>query len=317
MSTRALLTVAGLTVRFPDVHGNSSVLDEVSFSISGGDSLGVVGESGCGKSLLGSIIAGLSPGGSRAEGCVEFEGRNLLTMSEPQLRRVRGRGIAMIYQDALSSLNPGMTVEAQLQQAHRHLEGRSPAESLGMVGLEPTRHMLESYPHQLSGGQRQRVLIALALTGNPRLLIADEPTTALDVTVEQQILNLLRRLQRELDFALVFISHDLEVVARVAERVVVMYAGQLVEIGPAKRILDSPSHHYSAGLLAASVSLEALAPVLAQIPGVVPTPDGFPAGCRFAQRCGAATPVCTLKPTLEQRGDGHLAACHHPIGELE
>jgi peptide/nickel transport system permease protein len=224
--------------------------------------------------------------------------------------------MAMIYQDALSSLNPAMTVRAQLKQVVRRGGRRTPAELLELVGLDPAR-TLSSYPHELSGGQRQRVLIAMALSRDPRLIIADEPTTALDVTVQAQVIELLLRLRAELDFALVLVSHDLALVADVTDRVVVMYGGQIVETGVTSALVGAPAHHYARGLLGSVLSLESGAERLTQIHGVVPSPADFPSGCRFADRCPAATDVCrTEAPRLEGQGDRHSVACHHPALDI-
>ncbi|MFD4602648.1 ABC transporter ATP-binding protein, partial [Streptomyces sp. NPDC058464] len=225
--------------------------------------------------------------------------------------RLLGHEIAMVYQDALSSLNPSMTVNAQLKQLTRRGGHRPPAELLTLVGLDPTR-TLPAYPHELSGGQRQRVLIAMALSRDPRLIIADEPTTALDVTVQAQVMELLLRLREELGFALILVSHDLALVADVTDRVVVMYGGQLVETGVTAELVAAPAHHYTRGLLGSVLSLESGAERLTQIRGVVPSPADFPAGCRFSDRCPAATDVCRTTPPALVGGPVHTAACHHP-----
>jgi peptide/nickel transport system permease protein len=230
-------------------------------------------------------------------------------------RRLLGYEMAMVYQDALSSLNPAMTIRAQLKQVIRRGGHRGAGELLTMVGLDPER-TLRSYPHELSGGQRQRVLIAMALSRDPKLIVADEPTTALDVTVQAQVIELLLRLREELGFALVLVSHDLALIADVTDRVVVMYGGQIVETGVTADLVESPAHHYTRGLLGSVLSLESAAERMTQIKGVVPSPADFPAGCRFADRCPLASDICrTTAPDLVGPRT-HTAACHHPAIDL-
>jgi peptide/nickel transport system permease protein len=223
--------------------------------------------------------------------------------------------MAMIYQDALSSLNPAMTVRAQVKQVVRRGGRRTPTELLELVGLDPAR-TLSSYPHELSGGQRQRVLIAMALSRDPKLIVADEPTTALDVTVQAQVIELLLRLQAERGFALILVSHDLALIADVTDRVVVMYGGQIVETGATASLIGAPAHHYARGLLGSVLSLEAGAARLTQIRGVVPSPADFPAGCRFADRCPMATTICRTEAPALRGSDRHAAACYHPAIEV-
>ncbi|MGN7234789.1 dipeptide/oligopeptide/nickel ABC transporter permease/ATP-binding protein [Micrococcus luteus] len=278
-----VLEVKDLSIAFPDAHGDVDIVDRVSFSVHPGETMGLVGESGCGKSITAMSIMGLLPPTARIGGEIRFEGRDLLTLGPRERNALRGPGMAMVYQDALSSLNPSMLVSAQLQQLLRRGGTRSAAELLELVGLDP-RRTLKSYPHELSGGQRQRVLIAMALTRDPRLLIADEPTTALDVTVQQQVVELLDELRRELGFAMVFVSHDLALVARLAHRITVMYAGQVVEQGDTSDLLADPRHEYTRGLLGAVLSIESGARRLHQVRGTVPSPREFAAGDRFAPR---------------------------------
>ncbi|MGP4093505.1 dipeptide/oligopeptide/nickel ABC transporter permease/ATP-binding protein [Nonomuraea sp. KM90] len=287
------------------------VVDGIGFEVRPGEVLGLVGESGCGKSLTALTIMGLQPRDARVSGHVRFDQRELLAESKRARRRLLGHEMAMIYQDALSSLNPAMTIKAQLKQLTRRGGRRSPTELLELVGLE-ARRTLSAYPHELSGGQRQRVLIAMALSREPKLIVADEPTTALDVTVQAQVIELLLRLREELGFALILVSHDLALVADVTDRVVVMYGGQIVETGVTATLVGNPAHHYARGLLGSVLSLESGAERLTQIRGVVPAPADFPPGCRFADRCPMATDVCrTERPVLE--GDAeHAVACHHP-----
>ncbi|MCX4667320.1 dipeptide/oligopeptide/nickel ABC transporter permease/ATP-binding protein [Streptomyces sp. NBC_01381] len=309
-----VLTVSDLTIGFDARHGGVDIVDGISFHVRPGEVLGLVGESGCGKSLTALTVMGLEPKGARIGGQVTFDGEQLIGMPMRARRRLLGHDMAMIYQDALSSLNPAMTVRAQLKQVVRRGGRRTAVELLELVGLDPDR-TLRSYPHELSGGQRQRVLIAMALSRDPKLIVADEPTTALDVTVQAQVIQLLLRLREELGFALILVSHDLALVADVTDRVVVMYGGQIVETGVTADLVESPSHHYTRGLLGSVLSLESAAQRLTQIKGVVPSPADFPAGCRFADRCPLASEVCrTTAPEL-LGGARHSIACHHPAVE--
>jgi peptide/nickel transport system permease protein len=307
-----VLAVEHLAISFKDRHNGVNVVDDVSFTVRSGEVLGLIGESGCGKSLTSLAIMGLLPATARVTGQVRFDQQDLLACTPRQRRRYLGRDLAMIYQDALSSLNPAMTIRAQLKQFLRRGGTRSPEELLELVNLDPQR-TLRSYPHELSGGQRQRVLIAMALSRSPKLIIADEPTTALDVTVQAQIVKLLLRLREELGFALILVSHDLALVSEVADRVVVMYGGQVAEMGAIAQIVGSPQHHYTRGLLSAVLSLEENRDELTQIKGVVPSPADFEPGCRFAGRCPAARPIChTEAPAKEGDNTTHLIACHFP-----
>ncbi|MGI5327431.1 dipeptide/oligopeptide/nickel ABC transporter permease/ATP-binding protein [Actinomadura nitritigenes] len=309
-----LLRVEDLTIGFPDRYGDVDVVDRVSLDVRPGEVVGLVGESGCGKSLTSLAIMGLEPRGARIGGRLLFDGRDLRALPARERRALLGHDMAMVYQDALSSLNPAMTIRAQLRQLTRRGGTRTPAELLDLVGLDPDR-TLRSYPHELSGGQRQRVLIAMALSRDPRLVVADEPTTALDVTVQAAVMRLLLRLRAELGFALILVSHDLALVADVTDRVVVMYGGQVAEAGVTSEVVAASRHHYSRGLLGAVVSLEAADARPVQIPGVVPSPAHFPAGCRFADRCAAATDLCaTTRPEASGEPHRHAFACHHPIG---
>ncbi|THA62075.1 dipeptide/oligopeptide/nickel ABC transporter permease/ATP-binding protein [Streptomyces sp. A0958] len=309
-----LLVVRDLAIRFPDRYGEIPVVDKLNFTVHEGETLGLVGESGCGKSITSLAVMGLLARNAEVSGEIMYRGRDLLKLPPKERRALMGPEIAMVYQDALSSLNPSVLVGTQLKQLTSRGGTKTPAELLELVGLSPER-TLRSYPHELSGGQRQRVLIAMALSRSPRLLIADEPTTALDVTVQAQVVELLIRLRDELGFAMVLVSHDLALVGDLSHRVAVMYAGRLAEVGDTRSVLTDPAHHYSRGLLGSVVSLEAGAERLHQIRGVVPAPQGFGAGCRFAGRCGAATDLCrTTAPVITGRGDtkDHGFACHHP-----
>ncbi|MDU1123155.1 MAG: ABC transporter ATP-binding protein, partial [Dermabacter sp.] len=267
------------------------------FTIRPGETMGLVGESGSGKSVTSMAIMGLLPKTANVRGTATLEGKNLLEMNTRQLNEMRGREMAMIYQDALSSLNPSMLIKSQMAQLTKRGGTRSAEELLELVGLDPKR-MPKSYPHELSGGQRQRVLIAMALTRDPKLVIADEPTTALDVTVQKQVVELLNHLREELGFAMLFVSHDLALVAQLAHKITVMYAGQVVEQGTTTEVLTDPRHEYTQGLLGSVLSIEAGAERLHQVQGTVPSPREFVAGDRFAPR--SSTPEIGLaeKPRL-------------------
>ncbi|RRQ89663.1 dipeptide/oligopeptide/nickel ABC transporter permease/ATP-binding protein [Streptomyces griseofuscus] len=306
-----VLAVEDLAIKFPGRHRGVDIVAGVGFEVYPGEVLGLVGESGCGKSLTALTVMGLQPPGARVRGRIRFRQRDLLTQPARARRKLLGHEMAMVYQDALSSLNPAMTVRAQLKQLVRRGGRRGPAELLGLVGLDPER-TLRSYPHELSGGQRQRVLIAMALSRDPSLIIADEPTTALDVTVQAQVMELLLRLRAELGFALVLVSHDLALVADVTDRVVVMYGGQIVESAVTAELVAAPAHHYSRGLLGSVLSLESAAARMTQIQGVVPAPADFPPGCRFAGRCPRASEVCRARAPLLTGPATHMVACHHP-----
>ncbi|MFI6739582.1 dipeptide/oligopeptide/nickel ABC transporter permease/ATP-binding protein [Nonomuraea sp. NPDC050451] len=303
-----VLAVERLRIGFAD---GVDIVDGIGFEVRPGEVLGLVGESGCGKSLTALTIMGLQPRNARVSGHVRFDQRELLSESRRARRRLLGHEMAMIYQDALSSLNPAMTIKAQLKQLTRRGGRRTPAELLELVGLD-ARRTLSAYPHELSGGQRQRVLIAMALSRDPKLIVADEPTTALDVTVQAQVIELLLKLREELGFALILVSHDLALVADVTDRVVVMYGGQIVETGATATLVGAPAHHYARGLLGSVLSLESGAERLTQIPGVVPAPADFPAGCRFADRCPMATDVCRTEAPVLTGDTTHAVACHHP-----
>lgn len=282
-STEApLLEVRDLCIKFPR-HGDVNVVDHVNFAVRPGETMGLVGESGCGKSITSLTIMGLLDPRAEITGQVLYEGKDLLTMPAKERQALLGHEMAMVYQDALSSLNPSMLIRAQMKQLTSRGGTRSAEELLELVGLDPKR-TLESYPHELSGGQRQRVLIAMALTRDPKLVIADEPTTALDVTVQKQVIELLNNLRDQLGFAMIFVSHDLALVAEVAHSVTVMYAGQVVEQAPTAELLSNPIHEYTRGLLGSVLSIEAGSGRLHQVPGTVPSPKDFPVGDRFAPR---------------------------------
>ena len=280
--TTPLLEVKDLCIRFPR-HGDVNVVDHVSFSVAAGETMGLVGESGCGKSITAFAIMGLLDPKAEISGEVYYKGEDLLQMDVDKRRGLLGHEMAMIYQDALSALNPSMLIKSQMAQLTKRGGTRSAEELLELVGLDPKR-TLESYPHELSGGQRQRVLIAMALTRDPNLIIADEPTTALDVTVQKQVIELIKNLQEKLGFAMVFVSHDLALVAEVAYSITVMYAGQVIEQASTRELLTDPQHEYTRGLLGAVLSIEAGSGRLHQVPGTVPSPQDFPVGDRFAPR---------------------------------
>ncbi len=309
-----ILEVKDLCIKFPR-HGDVNVVDHVSFVVRPRQTMGLVGESGCGKSITSLTIMGLLDKKAQISGEVLYDGRNLLTMSEREMNELRGREIAMIYQDALSSLNPSMLIRAQMKQLTKRGGTRTAEELLELVGLDPKR-TLDSYPHELSGGQRQRVLIAMALTRDPKVIIADEPTTALDVTVQKQVVDLLNKLQKELGFAMVFVSHDLALVAEVANSITVMYAGQVVEQGPVTDILTNPVHEYTRGLLGSVLSIEAGGDRLHQVPGAVPSPKDFPEGDRFTPRSSHPDKVSPIRPMLKRLGDTDHYYAELPDSEL-
>ena len=310
-----ILEVKDLCIKFPR-HGDVNVVDHVSFVVRPHQTMGLVGESGCGKSITSLAIMGLLDKKAQISGEILYEGRNLLTLSEREMNELRGREISMIYQDALSSLNPSMLIRAQMKQLTKRGGTRSAEELLELVGLDPKR-TLDSYPHELSGGQRQRVLIAMALTRDPKVIIADEPTTALDVTVQKQVVDLLNKLQEELGFAMVFVSHDLALVAEVANSITVMYAGQVVEQGPVKDILTNPIHEYTRGLLGSVLSIEAGGDRLHQVPGTVPSPKDFPEGDRFTPRSSHPDKVSSIRPVLKRYGGTDHYYAELPDSELK
>ncbi|MEE1621589.1 dipeptide/oligopeptide/nickel ABC transporter permease/ATP-binding protein [Zafaria sp. J156] len=317
---RPVLEVRNLSIRFPERFGETAIVDDVSFTVREGETMGLVGESGCGKSITSLAIMGLLPPTARISGSITFEGRELLPPDgkggtragdDSVYKGLRGEQIAMVYQDALSSLNPSMLIKDQLEQLTRRNGRKSPAELLELVKLDPKR-TLKSYPHELSGGQRQRVLIAMALSRSPKLVVCDEPTTALDVTVQKQVVDLLNELREQLGFAMVFVSHDLALVASLAHRVTVMYAGQVVESGSVRSVLTRPTHEYTRGLLGAVLSIESGAERLHQIPGTVPSPYDFAAGDRFAERSTrpGADPDQQLAFTPVEGSEDHFWASH-------
>ena len=293
-----VLEVRNLSIAFPVQHGDVNIVDNVSFSVRPGETMGLVGESGCGKSITSMAVMGLLPPTARITGEILFKGKNILQMTPEEHNALRGHEMSMIYQDALSSLNPSMLIRSQMKQLTSRGGTRSAEELLELVGLDPVR-TLKSYPHELSGGQRQRVLIAMALTRDPSLVIADEPTTALDVTVQKQVVDLLNELREKLGFAMVFVSHDLALVAKLAHRITVMYAGQVVEQAPTSELLTNPVHEYTRGLLGAVLSIESGSNRLHQVRGTVPSPSEFVDGDRFAPRSDHPTVGLHTRPSLK------------------
>ncbi|EUB32641.1 dipeptide/oligopeptide/nickel ABC transporter permease/ATP-binding protein [Olsenella uli] len=301
LSVEPLLRVRDLSISF-ESHGDVRVVDGVSFDVRPGQCMALVGESGCGKSITTKTIMNLTDPKETVTGEVIYRGQDLLKLTSEQHRKLLGTELAMVYQDALSSLNPSMLISAQMKQLTDRGGTRSAEELLELVGLDPKR-TLESYPHELSGGQRQRVLIAMALTRDPSLVICDEPTTALDVTVQKQVIRLLNDLQAKLGFAMIFVSHDLALVAEVASEITVMYAGQVIEQAPTKELLTNPIHEYTRGLLGSVLSIEEGAKTgtrLHQVPGSVPSPEDFPAGDRFAPRSSHPTLGLDVHPVLKR-----------------
>jgi peptide/nickel transport system ATP-binding protein len=327
----ALLEVEGLGTWFYTRQGIVKAVDGVDFQVASGETLGIVGESGCGKSMTALSLMRLipDPPGRIVSGSVRLAGRDLLTISEEEMRSVRGNEISMIFQEPMTSLNPVMTIGKQIAEAlilHRNLDRRAAlkrsVEMLDLVRIPEPAQRSKEYPHQLSGGMRQRAMIAMALACNPKLLIADEPTTALDVTIQAQILELIVELQREFSAAVILITHDLGVIAETAKRVIVMYAGRKVEEAEVGELFARPQHPYTAGLLASIPRLDLMrgeierrTERLQEIPGIVPPLFDLPQGCAFAPRCEKADDLCRReRPAYEQKQPGHWAACWHSNG---
>ncbi|WP_374567275.1 ABC transporter ATP-binding protein [Ideonella sp.] len=318
-----LLEVNHLRVEFPTRRGTLLALDDVSFSISPGEILGVVGESGAGKSLTGSAIIGLlEPPGRIAAGEIRLDGRRIDNLGAAEMRRVRGRQIGAIFQDPLTSLNPLYTVGHQLVETirtHLPLSGTQARERaidlLRQTGIPAPEARIDQYPHQFSGGMRQRVVIALALAAEPRLIVADEPTTALDVSIQAQIIALLRRLAREHGAAVMLVTHDMGVIAETCDRVAVMYAGRVVEIGPVQQVIHHPAHPYTRGLMGSIPAMDDDRERLAQIDGAMPRLNAIPPGCAFNPRCGSVMPRCTReRPELMDAGPTRAACWLHDAG---
>ncbi len=324
MGVAPVLEVRGLATHFHTRDGVVRAVDGLDFALQPGEILGVVGESGCGKSVTSLSIMRLlpSPPAQYASGEIRYKGRDLLALSEREMRRLRGNDISMIFQDPMSSLNPVLTVGDQLVEAimlHQNLTHRAALEHaremLDLVHIPEARQRLDEYPHQLSGGMRQRVMIAMALSCNPSVLIADEPTTALDVTIQAQILTLMEEIRDKLRTAIILITHDLGVVAEMADRVIVMYAGRKVEEAAVVDLFENPRHPYTRGLMTSVPHLEAEAleagrKRLSEIPGIVPSLTDLPPGCAFAERCPFVVDRCRREtPPLVEVGTAHHAAC--------
>ncbi|MCJ2023565.1 ABC transporter ATP-binding protein [Methylobacterium sp. J-067] len=323
MNEAPLLSIENLQVHFRTPEGVNRAVDGVSFAIGAGETLAIVGESGCGKSVTSMSILRLLPEPPAAiAGAIRFQGTNLLDLSDKEMRKIRGNDISVIFQEPMTSLNPVLTVGRQIGETLRLHQGLSRAqaeeravEMLTLVGIPEPKRRVREYPHQLSGGMRQRVMIAIALACSPKLLIADEPTTALDVTIQAQILDLMRDLKHRVGAAIMLITHDLGVVAEVADRVVVMYAGRKVEEAAVTDLFRNPRHPYTRGLMGAVPGLGSAehgeTGRLAEIPGMVPSLKTRIEGCVFAGRCPQVAEICRkAAPALERKGPAHLAACH-------
>lgn len=324
MAEEALLTIENLETHFHIGKRVVKAVDGVSLTVKAGETLALVGESGCGKSVTALSILRLVPEPpARIRGRIDFRGRDLLALSPAEVRDVRGKDISMIFQEPMTSLNPAYTVGDQISEAvmaHGRVKKKAAweraVEMLGLVGIPSAAQRAGEYPHQMSGGMRQRVMIAMALACNPKLLLADEPTTALDVTIQAQILDLIRKLVRELDTALILITHDLGVVAEMAQRMAVMYAGRIVEEGTVEAVFAAPCHPYTRGLMDSIPRLDGKRKqLLHTIEGMVPDLAQLPPGCTFAGRCEHARPQCRAEfPPLRAWGDGRLVSCHYPLG---
>lgn len=318
--TTPVLQVRNLTTRFKTEQGVVTAVDNISFDVGPGETLAIVGESGSGKSVTSMSILRLipTPPGRIENGEILFDGKDLLKLNEDEMREIRGDRIAMIFQDSMSSLNPSITIGKQIAEPitlHRNVSWKEAYEKasdlLSMVQIPDAESRLSVYPHQFSGGMRQRSMIAMALACQPKLIIADEPTTALDVTVQAQILDLLKELTYKAQTSMILITHDMGVVARYADRVAVMYGGRIVEQGPAREIFNRPAHPYTQGLLASIPRIDSdPSKPLPAIEGMPPDLSALPVGCAFAPRCPKATRECLAsRPTLTQVGEGHLKAC--------
>jgi peptide/nickel transport system ATP-binding protein len=323
-AAKPLLEVRDLKTHFFNIDGVTRAVDGVSFDLMPGETLGIVGESGCGKSVTALSIMRLLPAriGRTVGGSVTFDGASLLDLPEEKMRDIRGNRIAMIFQEPMTSLNPVLTVGHQIAESVRIHQGKPKdeararaAEMLRLVKIPDAERRLDDYPHQFSGGMRQRVMIAMALACNPRLLVADEPTTALDVTIQAQILKLMVELKERTGAAVILITHDLGVVAETCQRVIVMYAGRKIEEAPVTELFDRPAHPYTRGLMASIPRISKLHGAqrrLSEIPGIVPNLRDPIAGCAFAPRCGFATERCGAEaPDLRALAGGHVVACHH------
>lgn len=322
METKNILEVKHLKTQFSTDEGIAHAVEDVSFDLREGETLGIVGESGSGKSVsLLSVMRLVT--GKITDGEVLFEGRDLLKISEKEMQKIRGKDITMIFQDPMTSLDPVYTIGFQLIEAIRKHNKMSKKEAFDLsvdmlrkVGIANPESRMGEYPHQLSGGMRQRVMIAMALSCNPKILIADEPTTALDVTIQAQILDLMRELKRGSNMSIIMITHDLGVVAQMCDRVQVMYCGQVVETAPVGELFKDPRHKYTQGLLSSIPRLDKEVDTLNVIEGTVPSIVMLPSGCRFHTRCPYATELCkTTAPEMKKINEEHYAACHFATGE--
>ncbi|WJQ84422.1 ABC transporter ATP-binding protein [Brevibacillus brevis] len=292
-----VLEVTGLTTRFTKESGTITVVDQLDLHVKKGETLGIVGESGCGKSATSLSLMRLLDNNATLTGSIRFNGKEVLALSEAEMRSLRGKEMAMIFQEPMHSLNPVLTIGRQISEVLHEHEGESKAvvkqrvlDLLTVVGISRAEEIYRDYPHRLSGGMRQRVMIAMAIACNPSLLIADEPTTALDVTIQAQILNLIKKIRRDIGMSVIMITHDLGVIAEVCDRVMVMYAGQAIETADVRSLLRNPKHPYTIGLLQSTPRQRAKR--LHSIKGSVPTPENKPNGCRFAPRCDRAMAIC-------------------------
>ena len=322
MSGAPVLSVKGLTVVFGTRAGALTAVNEVSFEVGRGEVLGLVGESGSGKSVTGlAVLSLIDAPGHIAGGSIRLDGEELIGQPEAALRRLRGKRLAMIFQDPATTLNPVLRIDTQMIeaiQAHDKVSGKAARDrarrALMQVGIPSPDERLKAYPHQFSGGMRQRVAIAIALLHRPAVLVADEPTTALDVTIQAQILSEVQDLCAETGTALVWITHDLSVIAGLADRIAVMYAGRIVETGPVADVLERPVHPYTAGLIGSVPSRNKRGVPLAQIPGMAPSLASVPPGCPFNPRCPRASVTCrTVMPEPTSYADARMARCHHPL----
>ncbi|MCZ8517340.1 ABC transporter ATP-binding protein [Paenibacillus filicis] len=320
--TRAILQVKDVNLAFSTSKGQLEALSNISFEILEGEILGIVGESGCGKSITSLSIMGLLPVETShiTNGSIIFEEKNLTKLNREQMRDIRGKNISMVFQEPMTSLNPVFSIGDQLTEAVRYHLKVSKKDAiehvqtiLESIGIPSSRNIMDEYPHQLSGGMRQRVMIAMALSCHPKLLIADEPTTALDVTIQAQILALLKKINREFKTSILLITHDLGVVSEMCDRVIVMYAGQIVETGKVDELLENPRHPYTKGLLQSIPKIEETRRRLDTIPGTVPQLGKMPAGCRFSPRCSFSTEKCGSEPTMINIGPDHHVKCWHAV----
>jgi len=313
-----LLEIKNLSVTFPSIKGKAKAVDNISLSLRKGETLGLVGESGSGKSLTALSIMKLAPQNASISGKIFFKGQDVLRMDDRQLRNLRGNKISMIYQDPMSALNPTLTIGEQIAEAlrcHNSItkseEKRKVIEILEDVGIPDPIHRIKEYPYEFSGGMRQRILIAMAIINKPDLILADEPTTALDVTIQAQILHLLMDLKEKFGLSMVLITHDLGVVSEICDRIAVMYAGKLMEVADSDVLFEKAKHPYTKALMDIGLSLEENKGSLTSIPGTIPSPfDSFP-GCRFQTRCKSAKNICfRIAPELKEIDQGHYVSCH-------